>query len=94
MSPHVATRGERRGELALPSRAVPARTASGEPAEGVANDPAAREREAALTGELLKAQAELEEHRPANITSLPHNMTIISVPSPGARPEPGVPRTE
>lgn len=64
MSPHVATRSERHGELAIPSRAVPARAASGEPAEGVVNDPAAREREAALTGELLKAQAELEEHRP------------------------------
>jgi hypothetical protein len=30
----------------------------------VVNDPATREREAALTRELLKAQAELEEHWP------------------------------
>lgn len=64
MSPHVATRSERRGELPILSRGVPARAASGEPAEGVVNDPATREREAALTRELLKAQAELEEHRP------------------------------
>src|SRR5262245_1099388 len=64
MSPHVATRSERRGELPILSRAVPARAASGEPAEGVVNDPATRAREAALTVKLLKAQAELEEHRP------------------------------
>jgi hypothetical protein len=64
VSPHVATRSERRGELPILSRAVPARAASGEPAEGVVNDPATRERDAALTRELLKAQAELEEHRP------------------------------
>lgn len=64
MSPHVATRNERRGELPMPSRAVPARAASGEPAEGVVNDSATREREAALTREVLKVQAELEEHRP------------------------------
>jgi len=63
-SPPVATRSERRGELPVLSRAVPARAASGEPAEGEVNNPGTREREAALTRELLKAQAELEEHRP------------------------------
>src|SRR5262249_50754178 len=65
MSGHVATLSERRGELPIPSRAAPrAGAPSGEPAERAGNDPAAREREAALTAELLKAQAELEEHRP------------------------------
>src|SRR5262245_11582706 len=63
MSPRAAS-SERRGELPIPSRAVPARAASGEPADGAVNDPAAREREAALTGALLKVQAELEEYRP------------------------------
>jgi hypothetical protein len=60
-----AAHGERRGERSAPSQGTPApgRPASA-PAKPASLDPGAREYEAALTAQLLKAQAELEEHRP------------------------------
>ena len=57
--------GERRGELSAPLRTTPAPgLPASDPAERASLDPGAREREAALTAQLLKAQAELEEYRP------------------------------
>jgi len=59
--------GELRGALSAPSRGTPAPgLPASDPAECASLDPGAREREAALTAQLLKAQAELEEHRPLN----------------------------
>jgi hypothetical protein len=59
--------GELRGALSAPSRGMPASgLPASDPAECASLDPGAREREAALIAQLLKAQAELEEYRPLN----------------------------
>jgi hypothetical protein len=57
--------GERQGAFSAPSRGTPAPgLPASDPAECASLDPGAREREAALTAQLLKAQAALEEFRP------------------------------
>lgn len=55
--PVASVRGEPRAVLPPSSRPAPA-------SSGTASEPEVREREAALTGQLLRSQAELEEHRP------------------------------
>jgi hypothetical protein len=56
-------RSSRRGELPALSRVAPG---PGEARPSADDDSAAREREATLTAQLLKAQAALDEHRPLN----------------------------
>jgi hypothetical protein len=59
-----AVHGERRGERWALSRETPAPGLPvSDPADRASLDPGAREREAALTAQLLKAQAALEEYR-------------------------------